>query len=284
MSDSARLGCSTITFRMLDLPTALDRIAKSGVRTIDLAAIATFCPHVDPLSISDAELGRVGDLLERHGLRVASMNAWSLTHLNDEGGLERGYVEAALRLAPAVRAPVVTVQPGRTVEDGEWRASASVVAAELEELGAIARELGVELAIEAPHKGTLADDFGRACALIEMLDPELVHVCLDSSHVLNGGGTIADALERYGERIRHVHLRDYRDGSILVTPGDGVIDFGALVAGLEGLGYGGAYVIELELPQPTDELMARALERAIEHLVPWFPAPTGRATGRVRDG
>lgn len=282
MTGLDRLGCSTITFRMLDLPSALERIAASGLQTIDLAAIASFCPHVDPLNASNSEHARVRDLLAERELRVASINAWSLTHLNDEGSVEREYLEAALRLASVVRAPVVTVQPGRAVE-GEWTVSAESVARQLEELGALAREFGVRLAIEAPHKGTLADDFGRACALIEMLDPELVDVCLDTSHVLNGGGTIGEALERYGGRVRHVHLRDYRDGSILVTPGDGVIDFGVLVSGLDELGYEGAYAIELELPESTLEHMTGELERAIEHLEEWLPTPR-RRDGDGREG
>lgn len=160
----------------------------------------------------------------------------------------------------------MTMQPGRGVGDDRWAEDARAVAEQIDGLGAEARELGLTLAVEAPHKGTLAERFDRACEFVELVDEDLVGVALDTSHVLNAGATIEDALQRYGSRIRHVHLRDYREGSILLTPGDGEIDFGGVFDGLEHLGYEGAYAFELEGRDATANEMERELHRAIEHV------------------
>lgn len=266
MTNGNGLGCSTITFRMLDLHDALERIAKSGLHAIDLGAITRFCPHADPLSATDDDLARLADAIASAGLQVSSVNAWSLTHLNDAESVELPYLRAALRLTKAVGAPVMTMQPGRGVGDDRWAEDARAVAEQIDGLGAEARELGLTLAVEAPHKGTLAERFDRACEFVELVDEDLVGVALDTSHVLNAGATIEDALQRYGSRIRHVHLRDYREGSILLTPGDGEIDFGGVFDGLEHLGYEGAYAFELEGRDATANEMERELHRAIEHV------------------
>lgn len=266
MSVPDRLGCSTITFRMLDLGGALARIAGAGLRSVDLGLVERFCPHADPLTASADDIDRLVAELDAAGVRVASINAWSLTHLNDPDGVELPYLRASLRLAAAVGAPVVTVQPGRAADREHWAAASAMVAAELETLGAEARDLGVVLAVEAPHKGTLAQEFDDVRVLVDLLDEELVGIALDTSHVLNSGATIAEALDCYGPRVRHVHLRDYGDGSILVTPGDGEIDFRAVVDGLERVGYDGAYSLELEGRDATADEMDRELRRAIAHL------------------
>lgn len=266
MIPTDRLGCSTITFRMLDLEGALGRIAAADLRAVDLGVIARFCPHADPVAATDADAHRLRDQVEAAGLRVASVNAWSLTHLNDPDSVELPYLRATLRLAVGVGAPVVSVQPGRAVDREDWADAARQVASQLELLGAEARDLGVALAVEAPHKGTLAQEFGDVRALVDLLDEELVGIALDTSHVLNAGATIAEALDCYGPRVRHVHLRDYLDGSILVTPGDGEIDFAAVADGLERLGYEGSYSLELEARDATADDMDRELRRALDHL------------------
>jgi sugar phosphate isomerase/epimerase len=264
--NTGRLGCSTITFRMLGLPEALDRIAVHGLRMIDLGAIARFCPHAAPVGALDEDLARLADEITSRGLRVSSVNAWSLTHLNDPDSVELPYLRASLNLASAVGAGVVSVQPGRAVPDERWRDPAHAVATQLNLLGREARELGLSLSVEAPHKGTLAERFDRALELIGLLDLDVVGVTLDTSHVPNAGATIQEALAAYGPYVSHVHLRDYKDGSILVTPGDGEIDFAEVFTGLEGLGYRGDYNLELEYGEAAADKVTSELERALRHL------------------
>ncbi len=280
----ANVGCSTLTFHMLSFREALERIQRLGFTAIDLAMIAEFCPHADPHA-DEQQRARVAEAIARAGLKVTSINAWSLEFVNDEGGAEQAHIRGALRMAEAVGAPVVTVQPGGPVQPERWEESAPWVAELLNGLGAEAKAAGISLAVEAPHMGTFAEQFERACSLVDLLSRDEVGVALDTSHVLNGGGTIADALRRYGTRVRHVHLRDYRNGSIFVTPGDGVIDFAEVVGGLDSLGYAGGLSLELEYEEESTEVAERETIRArrfFHHMSETLfeRAPGGGAHGR----
>lgn len=68
-----RLGCSTISFRHLDLPTALQTIAGLGFTEIDLGALPGVCDHVPFVLDADA-VDRVADEVAISGLRVRSVN------------------------------------------------------------------------------------------------------------------------------------------------------------------------------------------------------------------
>ena len=258
------IGCSTLTFHMLSLDEALERIAALGFSAIDLAMIAEFCPHADPHA-DRAGRARVARAIAAAGLRVTSINAWSLEFVNDASDAERDHIRGALRIAEAVGAPVVTMQPGGPVPPDDRAETAPVVAEQLNALGAEAQAAGIALAVEAPHMGTFAEEFEAACGLVDLLDPDTLGVALDTSHVLNGGGTIDQALARYGPRVLHVHLRDYRDGSIFVTPGDGVIDFAEVIGGLAALGYRGGFSAELEYEEESADVSEREAVRALAY-------------------
>ena len=264
------LGCSTITFRMLDLPTALDWIAAEGFQAIDLGVIAKFCPHVNPLDMDAGDHRRLADEIAAHGLRVSTCNAWSLTALNGPEGpeTELGWLRASLRLAAALGCYALSMQPGRKADEAQWLEQARAVAGIIAGLGAYARDAGVQLAVEAPHKGTLAETFDQALAFLEMLNTDLVGVALDTSHIRNGGATLPQAVSVYGERVKHVHLRDFKDGSISVTPGDGDIDFGEFFRLMQQRGYTGDFNLELEYRDATAEHNRTQLQRAATHLRP----------------
>ena len=264
-----QLGCSTLTFRMLDRATALDWIAADGFKTIDLGVIAKFCPHVDPTKTTRDDHKRIADEIGERGLRVSSCNAWSLTALNRPEGPdeELAWLRASLQLAAALGCYAVSMQPGRKAET-EWLAQARFVANHTNELGKFARDLGIRLAVEAPHKGTLAETFTQALEFLDMVDPDLVGVALDTSHIHNGGSTLAKAVAAYGDRVCHVHVRDFKDGSILTTPGDGECDFGGFFKAMRARGYTGDFNLELEYRDSTAGYNREQLQRAAEHLRP----------------
>lgn len=267
------LGCSTITFRMLDRAAALDRIAAAGFGSVDLGLIARFCPHADPVAATADDHKRMADELAARGLRASTCNAWSLTALNRPEGpdVEIAYLKASIRLAAALGCYAVSVQPGKKAPDEAWAENARVVTGIINELGLFARDHGVGLAVEAPHMGTLAQRFEQALAFLDMVQPH-VGVALDTSHIRNGGQTLPAALAIYGQRVRHVHIRDFRDGDIRVTPGDGDIDFGDVFRRMRGLGYAGDFSIELEYEGTTADQNDAELRRAAAHLRPLLAA------------
>ena len=263
----SRIGCSTITLRTLPLGQALSRIAAQGIHRIDLGMIARFCPHLDPFTVDQASLSEVRQSLNQHGLAVSSCNTWSLVHLNDPEGLQKElpYLQASLRVAQRLGARVVSVQPGRTTSHDQWETQAKLVVRVLEQLGREANALGIRLGIEAPHKGTLTERFENALRMVQMTDPKLVGVVLDTSHVQAAGVPIEEALAQYATRVCHVHLRDFKDGGP-ATPGDGDVDFAGVFAGLEQIGYSGDFNLELEYRDLSPEQIESELSRALEHV------------------
>lgn len=265
-----QLGCSTITFRMLDRARALDWIAAEGFQTIDLGAIANFCPHADPVGMDADDHRRLADEIAARGLRVSTINAWSLTALNRPEGpeTELAWLRASLRLAAALGCSALSMQPGRKADEAQWLEQARCVVDLINELGAYARDLGVQLTVEAPHKGTLAETFDQALQFLELVNADVVAVALDTSHIRNGGVTLPHAIATYGERVKHVHLRDFKDGNILTTPGDGDIDFGEFFRLMRQRGYTGDFNLELEYRDATAEHNRTQLQRAAAHLRP----------------
>ena len=96
-------------------------------------------------------------------------------------------------------------RPGRAVPERPRRPGAC--ADLLAELAAEATRLGHPLAFHH-HVGTYVETPAEVERLMAAADPALVGLCLDVGHYQLAGGDPVDAIERYGERVRHVHLKD----------------------------------------------------------------------------
>lgn len=88
------------------------------------------------------------------------------------------------------------------------------------------------------------------------------HITLDTTHLATWGLNPVEAYERWGQRIKHVHLSNF-DGSEHRRPEVGFLRLGALLAIMAADGYG--YSISLEL-QP-DSLEAGAPDSRIVDLL-----------------
>ena len=101
------------------------------------------------------------------------------------------------------------------------------------------------------------------------LAPDL-KLCFDTGHCLFGGGDVMAVLNRWADRIHHVHYKDIRpdvvrdvrdqDRSFLdaviagafTVPGDGCIDFAEVTRALKAMSYDGWIVVEAE-QDPTSK-------------------------------
>lgn len=169
------------------------------------------------------------------------------------------------------RGPVPRVTP---FDDGQWRR----LAAAFDEVGAYAQERGLSLAVH-PHGGTAIETPEEIDRLFETTDPALVGYCLDTGHVAYGGGDPVAVARRLAHRVVYVHLKDVRAevfqalrgeaarqpggaasglsalgvsfeaavrAHLFCPPGQGSLDFGAVLDALLDAGYEGWYVVEAE--------------------------------------
>jgi inosose dehydratase len=77
----------------------------------------------------------------------------------------------------------------------------------LHDLGRATLDTGARMAFH-PHAGTFVETPDEVATLMTSTDPELVPLCLDVGHWLVGGGDPVAAIDAFGERVTHVHLKD----------------------------------------------------------------------------
>ena len=179
--------------------------------------------------------------------------------------------------------PVAPILNKPHFTDEQWQA----LAEGLNELGRVAAEADMQLCYHH-HMGTGVMTRAETDRLMEMTDPEVVHLLLDTGHLYWAGDDPLDMARAYAGRIRHVHLKDIRtpfmeaaeakhqsfeeavfDG-VFTVPGDpdGTIDFKPIFQALADAGYAGWLMVEAEQDaakhNPLDNArMARAYLREV---------------------
>jgi sugar phosphate isomerase/epimerase len=249
MTFHSRLGCSTISFRHLALADALDTIRSTGFEEIDLGALPGVCDHVPYLLTADA-VSAVAETVVASGLRVRSVNG-DIGDLNsvlsDEDRVSRSeHLDMLLTLTREIGAQALVLPCG--AQDHEpitsLEADLDTVAAELNAAARRAEDFGVEIWVESLHFFRLCWNAERAALLTQRLTG--VRVVMDFSHITASGGSPVDFVNRFGDAIAHVHLRDAVPGNIHLSIGSGSADFAGGLRALADAGYAGHFSLELE--------------------------------------
>ncbi|QDY91701.1 sugar phosphate isomerase/epimerase [Arthrobacter sp. UKPF54-2] len=253
---NSRLGCSSISFRHQDLPTALRTIAELGFDEIDLGALPGVCDHV-PYDLDAAAVAAVTAEVADSGLRVRSVNGdiGDLNAVLDAGtqSARDRHLDALLSLAAGTGARALVLPCGALSHDpvhsiGE---DLDTIAAQLIRAQGRARKFGVELWTESLHFLRFCWNLERAELLAQRLDASGVGIVMDFSHIVAAGEDPLVYLERHRGRIAHVHLRDAVPGNINLSLGNGDADFAAGLRTLAADGYTGHFSLELETRDVT---------------------------------
>jgi sugar phosphate isomerase/epimerase len=269
-----RLGCSSISFRHQELATALHTMRNAGFEEIDLGALPGVCDHV-PYVLDAGAVEAVTAVVFQSGMSVRSVNGdvGDLNATLDAGareGRER-HLEMLLALASKTGAKALVLPCGAIDHEPKRGLSEDIglVAAELIHASQRAAEFGVELWTESLHYFRLCWNTERAQLLADRLAGSDVGIVMDFSHVVASGGNPVDFVSRFGERIKHVHLRDAEPakdtepGNIKLSIGNGNADFAAGLSALRDIGYPGHFSLELETRDVThDERPAAAAKAA----------------------
>jgi sugar phosphate isomerase/epimerase len=245
----SRLGCSTISFRSWSLPGALGQISAQGFGETDLGALPGVCDHVPtplPADLVDVLAERIRD----SGVAVRLINA-DVADMDDpdlDAPELRRWLRTLVDLARAVGTATIMLPCGRqgTQPRSDLPRDVAAVARSLTTAAEYVDAAGLDLLVEAPHSRRLCADLDRSELLYETLGDAPVGAVLDLSHVVASGGDEVDAVRRFGDRIRHVHLRDAVRGDINRSIGRGEVNFPAAIGALTAAGYRGHYSLELE--------------------------------------
>lgn len=243
-----------------------EAIRELGIDYVDLtdnhdgATLGTEYGFAASLSL-ESHPAEIRALVEEYGLTMTSVCA----HANlldptapDRYGTQQ--IIKAIRLAALLGIRQVVTSEG----DAKTRFGRSLTRDEmifsirekLHEPVRWATELGVELLIE--NHGELTDHVDSMAAILDALGhEETVGLNLDTGNCWLGGGEPLAFIERFGNRVRHVHWKDMgeewlpRRGTIFgcgmgtIPLGDGVVGIQAIVDALAKIGFDGPTTLEI---------------------------------------
>ncbi|MCO6425072.1 myo-inosose-2 dehydratase [Sinorhizobium meliloti] len=132
------------------------------------------------------------------------------------------------------------------------------------------------------HLMMVAETFDEISAILDSAGPE-TGLLLDTGHAAAGGFDYVRLIDRFADRIVHIHLKDVRGqvirdvrerdlsfnsgvrNGMFTVPGDGTIDFGPIGRFVRENRYRGWLVVEAE-QDPAHAPPRPAVERAFDHM------------------
>lgn len=225
--------------------------------------------------------------LELRGMQIC--NAWFSSFLTTKPyeEVEKDFIEHITFLKEMGAKVVGMSEQGHSIQgtdkpifeakyvmnDEEW----GTLCTGINKLGKVAKDMGIKLCFHH-HMGTVVQTEEEIDRLMANTDPELFGLLFDCGHLAYCGEDYMSVLNKYADRIRHVHLKDIRLEKVeqvkrehlsflqgvrlgtFTVPGDGVIDFKPIFDVLEKTGYEGYVLVEAE----QDPAIANPLEYAIK--------------------
>lgn len=207
-----------------------------------------------------------------HGLRLAS-GWYSGTLLDNDLEAEKAQAQPQLTLFRELGAPCIvygetagTIQNKREVPLNRRRTLDETQIRDygrrLTPFAEFCADQGVPLAFHH-HMGT-AIETEQDLDLLMNHTGEAVRLLYDTGHLAFAGADPLGVIDKHGERVAHVHTKDIRQGVVealdretesfldavlkgaFTVPGDGALDFPAIVQRLADKGYEGWFVVEAE--------------------------------------
>ena len=266
---SVRIGINPLTWSNDDLPslgaensldTCLREARAAGYAGVELGH--KFPREPRPLHAA----------LEPHGLALVS-GWYSARLLERDADAEFQAMQPHFRLLSELGAGVMVVAEVSDCIHGDRRARLSqrphLPAAKWREFGArltrlasLMSDSGLRLAYHH-HMGTVVQSGTDVDRLMDVCG-ESVGLLLDTGHLCYAGADPADLARRHAGRIVHVHCKDVRPAvladvrnrdtsfldavlaGVFTVPGDGCVDYDAVLAPLAAAGYDGWLVVEAE--------------------------------------
>jgi inosose dehydratase len=266
----------TVRFGVSPIAWANDDMPELGADT----SVETILADAAEIGFAGVELGGrfprdpavLGPLLARHGL--ALVGGWySLNLLAQGAAAEIAALQPHLSLLKAMGSTVfIAAETSSAIHSDRGRPLAEtprLAAADWprfgERLAAVAAYVereGLRFAYHF-HLGTVVERQEDVDAFITAT-PANVGFVVDTGHAALGGVEAAALIRRHPERVVHVHAKDVRKpvfdqvmaerrsfldgvlGGMFTAPGDGGLDFGAVMRALADIGYDGWIVIEAE--------------------------------------
>ncbi|GAA2828440.1 2-keto-myo-inositol dehydratase [Aminobacter aminovorans] len=205
---------------------------------------------------------------------VTLCGGWfSGTLVNEELAVNKDRIRPMIELFKAVDAPcIVYGEVGRSIQGDRSRPLAGKAVLSDDEMKTYARKLTVfgewcaeqGMPLSYHHHMAAVVQFEHELDAFMKHSGEGIPLLLDAGHLAFAGGDVLRAIDNHHTRINHVHVKDVRMDVIksldwtrqsfldavalgaFTVPGDGSLDFGAIVQRFADHGYEGWFVVEAE--------------------------------------
>lgn len=249
-----------------DLVSEIEMAASLGMDFVDLT--------LEPPMASSAtiDVKRIRQTLDRHELRVVGHTAYYLPICHPIESVRRGAVDElarCLHVFARLGSEWMNIHPDRHAPFHSRDFIIEQNIRSLRELLPVSEETGVGLMIE-----NIPGDFNDAGQLGELLDPIPslgLHLDIGHCNLMVRQNTTGEIMERYGNRLRHVHLHDNKGGAadLHMPLGTGTVDVPRHIAMLQDHGYDGTITLEVFTPDRhyvthSRDLLRRIWEETLE--------------------
>lgn len=263
----AKLGMSPIAWWNDDLPELSDDVSLEECLRQSRSAGFTGMEQGRRFPATAAEM-----LPALKKADVTLCGGWySATLVNESLDVNKKRIQPMIDLFKAVNAPcIVYGEVGLSIQGDQSRPLASKAKLSADEMKAYGAKVS-EFAKWVEAQGMPIVYHHHMGAVVET-EPELdafmaasgIALLFDAGHMAFAGGDVLRCIDKHHKRIRHVHTKDVRmeviekldrtkdsflDAVIkgaFTVPGDGSLDFEAIVKKLASYGYQGWFVVEAE--------------------------------------
>lgn len=225
----------------------------------------------------DNDAAAVKALLDKYGLEMANL----YLHYSDDP--EKDY-ENAVAYAGFMKKIGATYM---NLQGVMWRDAPNdrpTDAKKIAEYAALSNRIGEMLTKQGmqgcfhPHANTPVFKRDQIDLFLELTDPKLVGLCLDTAHTTIAGMDAVEAARHFVKRINYMHLKDVdpdaeafadRPMARFLPLGMGTVDFKGVVRELKSGGFDGVLCVELDNP-PVCNYHAAMVSREYLHNVLGF--------------
>ena len=203
-----RVAGAPITWGVCEVPGWGHQLPPARVLR-EMSQLGLRATELGPKGYLPADPGRLRELVAAHELDV--VGGFLPFAMNGSAALEERVADVATYadLLAAIGCRVLILAAGdastayessRDLDDEGWAALVRTIGG----VDRVASERGLTVAVH-PHHGTYIE---RPQEVHRLLETSSVDLCLDTGHVLVGGGDPHDLARDAAGRIAHVHLKD----------------------------------------------------------------------------
>ena len=257
--DRGKIGyLASLGFASMKPEEVLKDLSELGYRAVEWTLA-----HFNPRTKSMDELQKLVRATRNFGMEISEVVVQQDFVTFDESAREDRIelVKDCIKAAGEVGVKVLNVFSGpaawdpnapvlfRNIQEGQaW----DIVLGAYDELLPLAEKSNVFLAVEAVFS-MLCRDYYTTRVLIDHFDSPNLGVNMDPSHYVLYRNDAAWVVKQFGDKIKHVHLKDVVGvpgdvGQSFLFPllGEGIVDWGAFFQSLDEIGYEGYASVEFE--------------------------------------